>query len=293
MFLPLAIVLLLAVAWTGYWFLASGVARERLAAERVKLAARGFTLTCLEEGWGGYPFHFELSCSSPVATAPGRAELRSARLLLVALAYAPWQVAALIDGPTTISAPGVMTIELTHQRALAAATFDKNWQASLSMEVPALTAGKLGKSEKLLLFTRPSPSGGTEVALEATHVTYTPEGKPPVNIDSGTLQGTLQTDQTFKLDKFELSQGTLRYWGAGTLALDSQHRIAGQIDTQTNDSQALLAIAAPQLGLSDGKLANLRTVLGLLGNGAKAPIIARDGALYLGPFQVADLQPLY
>ena len=36
-----------------------------------------------------------------------------------------------------------------------------------------------------------------------------------------------------------------------------------------------------------------RAMLGLLGNEAKVPVIARDGALYLGPFKVTDLPPLY
>ena len=52
-------------------------------------------------------------------------------------------------------------------------------------------------------------------------------------------------------------------------------------------------MVGPHLDLSDGQLANLRTMLGLLGNAAKAPIIAKDGVLYLGPFKVADLRPLY
>lgn len=293
MFLPLAIVVVLAVLWSGYWFVASGTARDRLAAERASLAAQGITLACTDEAWGGYPFHFEFSCRSPILTVAGRTELRSADLLLVALAYAPWQVAALIDGPTTVTGAGLMPTEVMHQRALAAVTFDKAWLPSFSLEVPALSVGKLGTAGKLLLFTRPAAAGGNDVALDLTAVTYTPDGKPPVGIDSTSLRATLQEDESFRIDKVELSQGALRYWGSGTLALDAQHRLSGQIDTETNDSQALLAIAGPQLGLSDGKLANLRTVLGLLGNGTKLPIIARDGALFVGPFQVTELKPLY
>lgn len=293
MFLPLGLVLLLAALWSGYWFFASGIARDRLAAERARLAEQGLTLTCTDEGWGGYPFHFEFSCSAPVVTYRGQAELRSARVLLVALAYAPWQVVALIDGPTTVSGPGLPPTEITHRRGLLAVTFDKAWQPSISAELPGFSIGSLAKAEKLMLFTRPSTSGGTDVALDAMHASFTPEGRPPVSIDSGSLQGTLQGDQSFTLDKFELTQGQLRYWGSGRLALDQQRRVSGQIDTETNDIRALLVIAGPHLGLSDGKLANLRTVLGLLGNGAKAPIIARDGLLYLGPFQVAELKPLY
>jgi hypothetical protein len=293
MFLPLALVLLLALIWTVYWFMASSIAKDRLAQERARMSAQGLQLSCTSEGWGGYPFHFEFSCSSPVLTYAGKAELRAADLLLVALAYAPWQVAALITGPTTISGPGLVPTEVRHQRALAAVTFGKSWQPSFSAELPAVAITGVGSADKLTVFTRPAAEGGTDVAVEATGMTYAPDGKPPVSMDSGNLLGTLQNDQAFRLDKFELSQGPLRYWGTGKLSLDGQHRIAGQIDTETNDIQKLLATAGPYLGLTDSKLANLRTMLGLLGNGAKAPVIAKDGVLYLGPFQVTELKPLY
>lgn len=293
MFLPLAIVLFLAVLWTGYWFVASSIAKDRLAAERAKLAMEGITLACAQEGWGGYPFHFEFSCSSPAVTKMGGIEIRSANLLLVALAYAPWQVAALIDGPTILSAPGLQQTTITHERALAALTYGKAWKPSLSAEIPAIAYGNLAKAGKLMLFTRPAVSGDTEVAIEGSEISYTPQGKPPVSIDGGSLQGTILKDRGLKIEMADLRQGALRYWGSGTLTLDPQHRVAGQVNTETNDIQKLLSIAGPQLGLSDGKLANLRTVLSLLGNGAKAPIIAKDGLLYLGPFEVAELKPLY
>ena len=234
---------------------------------------------------------------SPSATAtPARYTSggRAVRLpLLVALAYAPWQVVALVDGPTAMLMPTLAPIEVTHQRAVAAATFDSSWQPEFSLELPGVSARGIGKAGKLMLFTRNSTSGGTDIALEGEGVTYRPEDKPMVGIDTGSLQGTLKMDRTFAIDKFELRQGQLRYWGSGQLALDEQNRISGQIDTETNDIKALLSAAGPQLGLSDGKMANLRTMLGLLGNDAKAPIIARDGILYLGPFQITELKPLY
>lgn len=293
MFLPLAIVLLLAGLWTIYWFVASDMARDRLATERAHLAEQGFSLTCTKEEWGGYPFHFELSCSSPILTHQDRSELRSAQLLLVALAYAPWQVAALIDGPTTVTAPGLSPTKINHERALAAVTLDKSGQSSFSAEVRAVSADAIGKAAKLMLFTRPAAAGGTEIAVDGEQVIYSPEGKPPVEIDQAKLQGTLTNSRTFQIDKFEVTRGPLRYWGNGTLELDGQNRISGQIDTETNDIRGLLAVAGAQLGLSDDKLASLRTMLGLLGNGAKAPVIAKDGALFLGPFQITELKPLY
>jgi len=293
MFLPLGFVLFLLLLWSAYWYVAVGQAKVRFTAERAALAAQGMALQCSREEWGGYPFHFEFTCGSPVLTYAGRIEVRSANLLLVALAYAPWQVAALIDGPTSLATPGGIHTDITHQRALAAVTLDSQGKLSLSVDVPAVSAEGVGKADKLMLFTRPGATGGTDVALQGAEVTYQPRGRPSVTIDNGSVLGTLQPDHTFRLDKFELDQGALRYWGSGSLGLDQQHRLSGQVDTETNDSQALLAIVGPQLGLSDSKLANLRTVLGLLGSSAKAPIIAKDGALFFGPFQISELAPLY
>lgn len=293
MFLPLAIVLVLALFWTAYWFAASGIARDRLAEERIRWASKGLAITCTQDDWGGYPFHFEFSCTSPMITLADRAELRSADLLLVALAYAPWQVAALIDGPTTLLAAGISPFEITHQRALAAATFDGDWQPSLSVDVPALSVPGLGQAEKMMLFTRPAAANGMDISLRGQNVIYRREGKPEVTINDVSFLGTLLADQSLRVDKIELQHGQLRYWGSGALSLDPQHRIAGQIETETNDMQALLALVGPQLGLSESNLANIQTMLSLMGKGTKVPIIAKDGALYVGPLKVSELAPLY
>lgn len=293
MFLPLALVLLLALLWTAYWFVASGTAKARLGQERSALEAQGLTLACTDETWGGYPFHFEFTCSSPVLTSASNAELRSGKLLLVALAYAPWQVAALLDGPTTLATKDIPPTKIEHQRALAAVTFSKADQPSISAELPAASIAGLGHVDKLMVHSRPSADGQTEIALIVSGVSYQPPERPSLAIADGTLLGKLGPELSFRIDSFELKQGDLRYWGSGTLALDQDHRLSGQVDTETNDIRALLAAVGPHLDLSEGKLANLRTMLGLLGNAAKAPIIARDGILYLGPFKVAELRPLH
>ena len=85
MFLPLGGVVLLGLLWTGYWFVASAIAKDRVAQERAALAAIGLELACAEEGWGGYPFHFEFSCTSPRLTLEDKGEAKSGKLLLVAL----------------------------------------------------------------------------------------------------------------------------------------------------------------------------------------------------------------
>lgn len=291
--MPLGLVLLLALLWTIYWLMASGSAKSRFAEERARLAEQGLELSCSAEEWGGYPFHFEYTCRSPVATYRHDTSVRSGSLLLVALAYAPWQVAVLVDGPTILSGSKLALQEITHQRAFSSITFGKTEQPASSTEVPGLIVPGLGRAGMLMIHTRPSSTGGTDMAVSLTAGSYEPIGKPPVRIDSGTVMATLTPDPTLRIDSFELKQGELRYWGSGSLSLDQDRRIAGQINTETNDIKALLGIVGPQLDLSEGKTSNLVTMLGLLGSTAKAPIIAKDGVLYLGPFRIAELKPLY
>lgn len=292
MFLPLAAVLLLAMVWTIYWFVAKGRAEGRFTEERQKLAAQGLTLVCTEESWGGFPFHFEFTCTSPIVTLADRAEIRSKSVLLTALAYAPWQVVALIDGPSTVSAEGIVPTVAEHQRALAAVTFGADWKPKISAEVPALKVDGWGGAEKVMFHARPS-AGGADVAISADKATYQPEGRPPLLIDRGDLLGSVSPDRVLTIENIAMEQGKVKYWGSGMMSLDEAHRPAGKIATQTNDLDGLFAIIGPHLEMTDEQKAGLRAMLGLLGSAAKAPLIAQSGMLYLGPFKIADLPPLY
>ena len=292
MFLPLAAVLLLSLLWSIYWFVASGIAQTRLAEERTRLAAQGLTLTCSQEDWGGYPFHFELTCVSPVLNRENQAEIASSRLLLTALAYAPWQVVALLDGPSTITAAAVPPTTADHQRIIAAITFDKDWKPQLSAEIPTVSVSGHGSADKVMLHTRPSPQGGTDVAISARNVKIERPGKPLIVIGEGEFTGTL-SGMTLTVERVALQQDAVRYWGSGTMELDAQNRPSGKLDTETNDLDGLLALLEPHLQITPENKAGLRAILGLLGNEAKAPLIAKDGVLYLGPFKISEIKPLY
>jgi hypothetical protein len=293
MLLPLAAVLLLALLWTVYWFIAAGVAKTRFAEERSKLAAQGVTLACASEDWGGYPFHFEFTCGSPALRLQGQAEIKSSELLLAALAYAPWQIVALLDGPSTFEASGVPSRTADHQRAIAALTFDRDWKLNVSADVPALAIQDLGTAARVMLHTRPSGAGGIDIAISAKDVLFQPPDGPPFSISEGELLGTLSSNSSLTVERLSLQQNEIRYWGTGTLELDAAHRPTGRLDTQTNDLNGLLSLLDPHLQLTDEQKAALRSMLGLLGSEAKAPLIARDGILYLGPFKLAELTPLY
>jgi len=293
MFVPLGIVLVLAAAWSVYWFVASGIAQNRFQELRERHAAEGLTLACADESWGGFPFHFEFTCTSPVVTLADKAEARSGKLLLVALAYAPQQIVALLDGPTTVATSSLKPLTAKHERAVAAITFESGGQPKLSSEFPMVVIEGIGSADMLRLHSRPASAGGTDIAVSAIKLSYQTPGKPALTIDEATLLGTLEDARSLKIDKMAAQQGQLQCSGSGSAALDDQHRPAGQIITETNDIGALIALLSPQLNLTDAQASSLRAMLGLLGNEAKVPVIARDGALYLGPFKVTDLPPLY
>jgi hypothetical protein len=293
MLLPLASVLGLAVLWTIYWFVASSLVQERFDGQRAELAGQGLTLDCMGEGWGGFPFHFEFTCRRPVLRLPAGAQAASEDLLLVALAYAPWQIVALLDGATVVSAPGVTAATVKHQRIIATLTFDKDRKPRLSAEIPALRAEGLGSAAKLMFHTRPASTGGMDIALTANDAVYQPLGKAPLSLSTVDFLGRLTPDNSLEIERIAFEQGKVRYWGQGKLAVDPLHRPDGRVDTETNDLDGLLSMLEPHLQLAAEQKSGLRAMLGLLGNEAKAPLIAKDGVLYLGPFKIGDLVPLY
>src|SRR5262245_51419551 len=59
---PLIVVLVLAAAWTGFWFYASSTAQATLAQWREQEARLGRTYTCGSQSAGGYPFRLEVRC---------------------------------------------------------------------------------------------------------------------------------------------------------------------------------------------------------------------------------------
>lgn len=292
MFLPFAAVLALVALWSAFWFVASGIAEDRFSTERTRLAAQGTELSCTRESWGGFPFHFEFRCESPILVHRREIELRSGSLLVMAQAYRPWQVVALLDGPSTITAPRLMPKKAEHQRAVAAVTLDRDGEISFSAELPMPSVEGLGRASKIMVHGRPSAGNATELALQMADPVYQPPAMPPLSASRAEVIGTLLEDRSFRVDRTEIEAGSIRFWGSGKLSLDDKRRPAGLIDMETDDPAALLALLRPYLSMTEQQVSGLKSVLGLLGNEAKLPLVAKDGVLYAGPFKVADIPSL-
>ncbi len=290
---PLLGVLLLAAAWSAYWFAAIAYAKQAVAGQRQEFARQGLTLTCAEEFWGGYPFRFEFTCPTPLISLRGGGHVTSGRLLAMALAYNPKQIVMLIDGPKTAFESPEQAFSILHGRAAAAVTFDKDWKASLSVEIPDVDIPRLLTAKKVMVFARPIEDQAIAVALSIGAFRWQRPDRPELLIDQGQLTGSLDKAMALNVQRIELSRGTVRYWGSGRIELDVLHRPSGELATETNDLNGLLDIIGPHLLMTVREKANLRMVLGLLGQKAKAGMTFSQGEFFIGPYKISNVVPLY
>lgn len=103
---PVASLAVLAFAWCIYWYIASEKAKESFAKYIEKNRRAGIEITCADARWGGFPYRFELRCSSLSATGERAGiaiDFSGKSVRAVALAYSPLHLIVEIDGPFSFS----------------------------------------------------------------------------------------------------------------------------------------------------------------------------------------------
>ena len=292
MVMPLIAVVCLCILWSIFWFVASGIVQEQVATARATAARSGLSLACASETWGGYPFRFEFTCASPVIEARQSHRLEAGRLEAVAQAYYPWHVLVLVDGPTQVSSVKAGVLRIDHGRAITSFRFRDGPEPEFSLEIPKVRIPDLFNASEVLLHTRPEPEGAHGVAVSMSGVHHQREGHPPLDVDSATLLASLSRSLVLDVHNVDLKRQDVTWHGTGTIQLDPGKRIAGILHTTTNSLDGLLAILEPHIKMTDQQRTAFKAVMGLLGQQAKADIIAKNGELYIGPFKIADLMPI-
>ncbi len=315
MFAPLAGVLLLFAAWSGYWLFAFEFAKSEAASRREVLARQGTSLSCMDESWGGYPFRIEFACRAPVFVTKIQEHnitVRAAALLIVAQAYNPSSIVGLLDGPTSIKASDGSFLEAGHDRAIASYRYTGTECGRFSIEFPALTVSGVVEASLMALHLR-CRDNVASIAINARDLTVYGMVQGPLRLDAASfdaeaprslfansqpLLNASVTGTRLEILSAEIAREGVVVEGKGWLGLDQDRRLAGTIATATNDIDGLLEEANRYHQLSQPDRDALKTLLGLIDNSAadrqaKADFIAKDGELYWGPFKLADLPPLY
>jgi hypothetical protein len=290
MVLPLAAVVVLMIVWSVYWYAARSIFEREMSRARLVLAGNGHQLLCSTESWSGFPFRFEFSCENPVLEETRGLEIASQRLQVVALAYKPWHIIALQDGPTEIQVPGLTPIHLTHDRAMASATATSTNSGQITAELTMLAASQLFSADRVLFSARTSDLKQIDAVTEITAFSLTVPGPPPLILDHLSADTTITPSNTLVINGAEARHGAVTLSATGLIALDTLGRPAGQVMLQTNDGAKLLELAAPYLALDAQQRAALAALLTVAGN--QLTLTAGDGALYAGPLKISDLAPL-
>lgn len=294
MLLPLAAVVLLFAAWSTYWWIADGFAQKTAAAQRAKLAARGVTLACAHESWGGYPFRFEFDCTSPRLEMRDRGTFTATHVLAVAQAYNPTHVVLLVDGPTTVASPAAAPITASHDRAMISLRMIGLHDAEVSADIPNVSVANLASAGDVQLFSRPGPKPGTlDVAARLKDAKAAAPGRPPLALDSAQAIATIDQPLHATISDISAARGEVRVWTSGDAGLDAAHRPQGTLTVATNDLKGLMAIVNPQLALNDKQRQALTMMLAFLGKEAKTTVTAANGQLSVGPLKLGALPPLF
>jgi hypothetical protein len=108
-FIAPILLLILAIAWSGFWFYAASQAETAADAWRAQEAKSGRVYDCAKRSIGGFPFRFEVQCSgASVALVSQTASktpftARLDNILVLAQVYDPKRVIAEFTAPATLT----------------------------------------------------------------------------------------------------------------------------------------------------------------------------------------------
>lgn len=320
--LLLAVLVVLAAGWTGFWYYATARAQTEFAAWRTREAARGRVFSCDGQDFSGFPFRFELRCAAPNLREP-RLTLKASKVHAAVQVYAPNLIIAEVGGPLTAveeGRPGV-ALDWTLLQASLRGLASPPRRLALVFDKPklALLAGgeQLASAAHAEVHTRDAPRlpqdpPAFDVALNVVQALFPAiprVGGAPIDGDiSGTVRGFTDfeprplrdvlrdfqaADGRLEIKKARLRQGDILVAGHGSLGLTARGTLDGQIDlTVAGLEQLMVALGIDKAVGQASQNAldrvvpglNLSQLLGPRGNAA----IAAAGAAMLG--QQAELE---
>jgi hypothetical protein len=309
MALPTIGLVLLGLLWSGYWAWASSKAQHVVAEWRAELAADGVTVNCGDESWGGYPFRVEIKCMPGKFTSrEGIAEFT--KLTVMAQAYDLGHVLFLNDGETILTG-AFGTITLAHEGAMASLLVNRQGKMQLDVEINKAKSDAF-TAERMAVHARLKPDSAERVleiaaAIETAQINTDDE---PVALDSFTASGSLTpvpkvvTYETLSrdgsiltIDQLDMQSAAIRYQATGSAMIGSDARLQGNLNGRIQNFDHVLQALADRGLIDENARMGAGAVLGLLGgnspDGMKIDLAAEQGGLYVGPFRIADLPPLF
>ncbi len=263
---PLIIFVVIAVAWSVFWFYAAGQIETRLDAALERSAAQGRAITCAERSVSGFPFRFELRCEAPALSVnrdDERFTLNGGSLVGVAQIYRPQHIILQLQGPVTLASPDMpRTMQVRFASAAASAVLSFSGPERISLVLTDVEADVgddtsrtliLGKSSfEAHLRASPAPDAkpGTydlvsRLDCAALPVVDAKLGAAPMKLE---IQGTITGMSDWSSRPFP---DRLRAWQASGGSL---HLVLAQLDRAETSVKATGDVTLDVEGRPDGKL---------------------------------------
>jgi hypothetical protein len=287
---PLIFVLILAAAWSGFWFYAVGHAEGMLAAWRARESQAGRSYACGQQTMGGFPFRFELACrdaSADFVSNDPKVAFKAPRFQVAAQIYDPNLLIAEIDAPLTIAIAGEPPVAANWTLLQISMRGRPPAPERVSMVVDGAAVDRAGDARQELLRAKHIELHGRIASGDATDKpvldlaasvndftapTLHPMTRKPLQASAtGTLRGLddlrpmpiparLKQLQAaggrLEIAQARVQQGDLIAVAAGSLGLTPRGRLDGQLNvTVTGIEQVLPALGIDKLVSQGGPLA--------------------------------------
>ena len=257
--LPLAVVVLLAAAWAGFWYYAAGRAESEFAAWRTREAAAGREVSCASQNVGGFPFRLELRCADPaLKLRKANISLQAKNMLAAVQVYQPTLMVAEFTGPLTVSdeARGEKYALDWSLAQASARGLPRPERISFVLDKPSLTrvgAEPLARAAHAELHLRPAPRlpqdpPAMDVSLDLTQALLPAIARvpnAPIDADiAGTLRGLQDlaprplpqllrelaaANGRLDITKARIRQGDILGTGSGTLRITARGTLDGEL----------------------------------------------------------------
>jgi hypothetical protein len=252
MMAPLIVFLCIALAWSVYWYIALGKAKQKLAT----LDETHASLKCDGRSWGGYPFRVHFDCTGVSAELAG-SNIKAHKLRLIGQAWNPNHIIGALFGPVTIDNVKISGDPVRFSYRV------KNKKLAL--------ASLLAENQTIVLV------GNKQLTVARTQAHLRPAADTQ-RLDLAITLSDLSTGKA-RLDSFTIT---------GTL--DDELPREGSFDLMSEPSEYLDAIWIVQYlaSLSDAEMSAAQAVIHplLKANNNKLPIQLKDKTWYWGPFAV-------
>jgi len=356
LFLPFALVVLLAVAWTGVWFYAAARAETEVTAWRARERQAGREQQCASQSIGGYPFRIEVRCGGAAFDLKGSPtlQLKLPSVLAAVQIYDPSLLISEFAGPLEVAETGRGAIAVANWTLGQASVrgLPKSFErGSLVLDGPIVRdPGATGddflfKAQRVELHGRQAegstphePIIETVLRLNAAVAEKLhPLAAKPIDAEIGAVVRGVNDispkpwpqrfkewqarDGQIEIIKARIQQEDVIAVGAGTLKLTPRGALDGNVQVTVVGIEKLLKMFDIDKIMSEGQIgATLsaldRLIPGLGGiarqnaapglvaalgqrtvlDGKPAvvfPVRITDGTVFLGPFQVSQVPPLF